>query len=227
MTCRYGPRPDRPPDTAHAKDDEFTGTSLASWTAITSGTVSYDSNTSRESCLYASTGAAGASGSFILYKTIPTIPFKVILKVAGYGHNMAVSQRTDVGLLLGASTPASGFIHGALDMAEDYKFILGGSYWSDATTFVTNIGDYSSGGTLSGRPWASTGHAMLRPHWVRFDVNSQSDVDGYWSSDGLDWTCWLTSYDPSFTIATVGIDSHCTSGQVTTASFDYIRFTAL
>lgn len=223
MNC--GPRPDCPPSSPDANDEEFNSTSLTGWSVIdASATQSYDANTSVRGCLYIESGGNGVAHTAGIYKAwAPSAGDIVTAKIAGYVNPGGAGVFTDVGLMLGEATPGK-FIHGWLDKAEDEYFCIVGSKWTNPTTWSTNIGDFTPAtGSIS----RALGFAYLRSHYTRFVYNSATDIDGYFSFDGLVYTPWLTAYNPGFTIGSVGIDMHVGTppDEVQCAvAVDYIRF---
>lgn len=228
----YGPQPDAPPSSPHAGDHEFTTTSLVNWAVIDSGaSQTYNANTTVADCLYIQSAGNGVAHTAGIYKTLVnlsvTVPFTVTAKIAGYANPMGAGVFTDVGLMLGEATPGS-FMHGWLDMAEDNYFCIVGSKWTSPTVWSANIGSFLSGGSGSGSRSRTPGFVLMRPHWTRFVVNSSTNVDGYFSFDGLLYTKWLSAYNPGFTIGSVGIDMHVGTPPTEVdcaVAVDYIRFT--
>lgn len=223
----YGPHPDKPPTSPHASDDEFTTVSASTpsgWTIVEAGIsgFDYDVNTSIESCLYMDITAQGAHTPGF-YKACPSLPFRVTAKIAAYSNPLGTSNRTDVGLFIGEATPGK-FIHGCLDVAEDNYMTICGSKWNSPTSWNSNIGDFLNSSSGAGNQVRVQGWGYLRPHWVRFDVHSSTNVDGYVSWDGLLFTKWLSAYNPGFTVGSVGLDIHAGDASECAVAVDYIRF---
>jgi len=211
----YGSDPDAIPARPHPYDEEFDRPLGGQWTKIEAGsTFDTDVNDTVPSCLYIGNITGGTTPGF--YKPAPAIPFTVTAKIAALSWplNGTSPGIGDMGIMLGEATPGA-FIHGCLDGAEVGFLCIVGSKWTNPTTWLTNI---PASGVNS--PSRCAGFAYMRPHYVRFVVNSTTNVDGYFSWNGRVWIQWLTAYNPGFTIASVGVDPH-----VGAVAFDWLRFT--
>lgn len=200
LTVRGGGSVTLPP--AGAGDDEFNA-ALSGWSTLASSTGTADANSTVPGALYMA--PSGGFPAYGIYKASPATPFTVTARITALVND--ASEYSDMGLMLGEATPGK-FIHGCLDVAYLGSFNLLGSYWPDPTTWSNNIGD---GATVSGVP-----------HYTRFVVNSTTNVDGYYSTNGTSWYQWLTAHDPGFTIGSVGLDIH---GAGVSMTVDWIRFT--
>lgn len=222
----YGPQPDRPPDVPTAYDLEFTSSDLSAATELdATATQTYDSNTTIPSCLYLQSAVGGKSPG-LYWTSMPAAPFTVTACIASYANPTGASVRTDVGLMLGEATPGK-FIHGVTDVAENSYMTICGSKWTNPSTWSNNIGDFLNAGSGSGSRARTSGFALLRRTYVRWVVHSTSNVDGYWSFDGILYTKWLSAYNPGFTIGSFGIDLHngdATNYADNAVAVDWIRF---
>lgn len=144
-----------------------------------------------------------------IVRPCPAIPFTVTARISAVDND--ASTFSDCGVMLGEATPGA-FIHGCLDVAILGHFTILGSLWASPYEWLQNIHDNPI--TLGGTPPV--------PHYSRFTVNTQNDVDGYYSTDGSTWSQWLNAYNPPFTIGSVGLDLH---GTGTSFAVDWLRFT--
>lgn len=225
----YGPQPDKPPTSPTAYDLEMTSSSLTGATAIdASVTQSYDANTTIESCLYLETTDGGSKTPGLYWTSMPAAPFTVTACLASYANPTGPSVRADVGLMLGEATPGK-FIHGWVDVAEDSYMTICGSKWTSPSTWSANIGDFLNSGSGAGSRARTPGLVLVRKHYSRFVVHSTTNVDGYFSFDGVLYTKWLTAYNPGFTIGSFGIDMHvgdAVNYADCAVAVDWIRFKA-
>lgn len=181
---------------------DFTHPLGAEWGELYTGS-SYDVDTTVPDSIYME-GVVGSNLTYStgVYKPVPAMPFTVTALIENITN--PASNYSDIGIMLGEATPGK-FIHGCLDVAFIGQFNLYGSYWPNPTTWSNNIGD---GHLVSGPPPVS--------HFSRFVVHSQTNVDGYYSTDvgldpddaGVTWYHWLSAYNPGFTIGSVGFDLH-------------------
>lgn len=188
-------------------DEEFNSPLGAEWHELASSTGSWDVDDTVAGALYMSGEAPAASVG--IYRSIPDIPFTVTAKITEVVND--ASDFSDCGVMLGEATPGS-FIHGCWDVAFLGDFTIIGSRWSSPTVWVTNIGSHQDPGNVA------------IPHYSRFVVNSQDDVDGFFSADGESWVQWLNAYNPPFTIGSVGLDLHNLDSP-TSMTVDWLRFT--
>lgn len=199
------PPPDPAPELESGPNFEFETALDDQWTLVDfgSGTAGYSVNDAVPGALRIDGPGMG------IVRPIPTIPFTVTAYISDVDND--ASSYSDCGIMLGEATPGK-FIHGCWDVAYIGQFTILGSYWSSTTVWVQNIHTGAAAGA---------GTSPL-PHYSRFVVNSQDDVDGYYSLDGTNWTQWLNGYNPPFTIGSVGLDLH---GTGTGFTVDWLRFT--
>ncbi len=148
-----------------------------------------------------------------IYKTNPSTPFTMTAKIT---DSYLRSQWEKAGIFVGQTTPGS---------ASNVLVILGNTYetgvgpraaadkWTDYNTYGA-----SAGGTAVDR--------LGMPLYIRIVANSNTSLDFYVSRGGLIWIPIVTAYNPSITIATVGLAvSPENSSNAAEAFFDWVRFT--
>jgi hypothetical protein len=187
-------------------NEEFDAPVSPAWQALASSPGTYDVNSTSPGHLYMAGGSG--TGAVGIYRSIPAMPFTVTAFISSNGLNNG--EFSDVGLLLGEATPGK-FIHGCWDVSVLGHFNVLGSYWPSPTVWSNNFSDFGNVGSTA------------LAHYTRFVVHSSTNVDGYYSTDGVSWSQWLTAYNPGFTIGSVGLDMHAPAGRA--CAVDWIRFT--
>lgn len=189
-------------------DDEFdqnTSGTPSGWTAFNSPDT-VNTNAVR-SHLYIKANAASGDNIKAIYKACPTIPFTVTCKMSDY---FIKANYTGAGLILLDSTPTKLLTLGA---ATNVNERFGGTNWTNKTTVSGGAGtDYVC------TPWPNA--------YLRFVVNSSSNVDLYVSRGGRVWRSLGTAFNPGFTVANVGLYVNSNNASdAGEAYFDWIRFT--
>lgn len=64
------------------------------------------------------------------------------------------------------------------------------------------------------------GTAFESPNWLRLVVHSGTDVDAYYSADGVNWTNYIIGYNPNINVEAVALWSYAA-----TTRWDWVRFT--
>lgn len=187
-------------------DDEFdqnTSGTPSGWTAFNApDTV----NTQTLSQLYLKANAAAGDNIKGIYKAVPSIPFTVTAKMNDF---FVKANYTGAGLMLLDGTPTKLLTIGAaMNVTERY----GGTNWTNKTTVSGGAGtDYVC------TPWPNT--------YLRFVVNSSSNIDLYVSRGGRVWRSLGLAFNPSFTVANVGLYVNSNNASdAGEAYFDWIRF---
>lgn len=154
------------------------------------------------------------------YKAAPATPFTVTAFFAA--SNLTITHPADIALCVGS--PTDGFMQiaspscfsGNLQNVETMS-------WADTATFTNSFdeGPYTPG---YGGPHP--------PNYLRWVVNSDTDVSPYWSWDNRLWAPKWTHRDPhaspaglsSFTASHVIIAVHPGLGQTAEVLVDWLRF---
>lgn len=183
---------DVPPAVANAKDDEFDGTSTATWIATPTAPNVANVNSTVPHGLYMK---ATGSGSTLVgrYQAAPSFPFTITTKLTGTTARQNFMRGGGIILLPSAPTNAS---------AATY---FGPVYNSTGIEFVriayTNMSTFGSQSTLVGPRWGVPAPQM----YLRAVVTSATAVSFYASHDGRIWTPLNAGYTNPFSIANIGL----------------------
>ena len=215
-------------DNAGANGDEFvqdTSGVPAGWTAIASGTPNtIDTNTNYSQLhMIANGGGGGPNEMKGIYKAIPGFPFTVTAKITdwspwlGYGGTF---NQIAAGLFVGeAGSTGKLLTLGGNNANSAYFYDLFVRLWASRTNATANL--YEAAYPNASRP----------PIYLRMVVASTTSVKMYVSYSGYSWnqvpiSGVYTAYNPSFTIAIVGLYVDGSDGTpAAEAFFDWIRFT--
>jgi hypothetical protein len=199
--------PDTPPASPSAYDDEFTA--LSGWTTL--GTLDTLDVTTVPGCLYMSQDA-NAENLDGVYKTMPSMPFTVSAKLAGY---YLQAQYASAGIFITDGTKILSFDN---DVAATTRYL-------DARLWA-NRADWTS--STAGVAYSTAIVSRTVPY-MRMVVNSATDIDCYYSWDGYIWIAVpnLSNLNPSMTPTHVGlgVSSPVASATQRAAAWDWIRFT--
>lgn len=182
------------PDTAF----EFDTTSLTGLTALGSPDTEA-AHSVIPSHLYLMDDASGYAWCG-RYLTIPSAPFTAITKVisnAAFNWNAA-------GIFISASLPGN----------------MDALFWGTGTkeVRVERVTPSAFGSTVYDGP-TSTPATM----WLAIRVNSTTDVDYLWSTDGWTWRKSVDSRNPGLTLASLGLAMKSENAAGHAAGFDYLR----
>ena len=197
---------------AGTHDDEFDGTSSANpptgWTSIGALPDACDVNTTILSHLYIKANAGGSKNMKGFYKAILTPPFTMTARLSGTSYSGNYNQS---GILLGDSGPTNLLVLAVGSDSSGRWSIVPGK--TTRTTWNNALPGYVQGGVGAG------------PHWLRFKVNSSTSVDVSYSGDGYIYSYIALAYNPSFTIANMGLYVNSESATwPCEAAFDWVRF---
>lgn len=205
---------DRTPDRPSPWDDEFDGELGTAWKSVTGWGAPSDVDKTIPSCVTFRPGA-GSAGIFRL--GLPATPFTMTARVAAQDWGGSLTPKGG-GIGFAEATPGKLF-YGPLDVADSDYMCIAGGYWTDPSTFSSNIGTWTTGGSASSSVSRVHGYAYSRPYVVKFVVNSATNIDGYISWGG-GWQQWLSAYNPGFTMAGVIIFASAVA-----FAYDWVRFT--
>lgn len=205
---------DAPPVSPNAKDDEFDGTSSATWTATPVAPSVTDRNTTRPSHLYIK--AAGSGSNLVgRHQPIPAaFPFTVTTKLASSTGRANFHRGGGIILLPAAPTAASPELYiGVVYNTNGVECVR--VYYTNGTTF----------GNQSTFPGNRVG-LPARPHYLRVVATSATSISTYMSTDGWAWVPIEVGYTVPFAIGRVGLGlSEETALGGVEAFFDFFRVT--
>lgn len=198
---------DAPPATANAKNDEFDGTSSATWATTPTAPTAWDRGTTRPGHLYVKKSGSNSGEWAGLTQPAPTAyPYSVVTKLTG--TTAVTNSNRAGGLILAASASASA--------SANY---IGQVAIQAAAMRVTQ----TMGGTWSSNNATTTKVPFGVPLYLKVTVTSATSVTWYVSADGWAWQP-VETWNPGFTIGTIGLGcSNEASTATVEAYFDYFR----
>lgn len=199
---------DAPPASPNAHDDEFDGTSTATWFATPTSPAATDVNVTRLGHLYIQS-VAGSSAWQGRYQTVPSFPFTMVAKCAA--NLRSGNARAGVFLAPAGATGATngtqmGWVRNDLSFRRTVQTLNG--------AFVTNNGQV---GTAPGGG---------QPFYIKVTVTNATTVSWWASFDGWSWMPGELAFNPGFTPGIMGLylSEESASGGVF-GFFDFFRVT--
>lgn len=201
------------PTSPAAADDEFdvtdTSPPMTGWTTLGS-LAALDINSTAKSHLYMESTQTALRIDGI-YKACPTLPFTVTAKLSEVLHG---TNYQTAGIFVGEATPGKmltcDFVYnGGVTTVERMSFTNPTTYGSLVVS--TPVGSASAPNSI----------------YLRLVVASSTVITPQFSFGGHIWRTLVGSYDPSFTVGSVGLFLNTEGGSATDARalFDWIRFT--
>lgn len=199
---------DIPPASANAKDDEFDGSSSASWTntptAPTDWLIANNALNIRSN---------GNGTAFVgKYQSVPSMPFTVECKMRI--ANMRSTGSSVAGLILLPASPTGSSACCTLHVV------------APVTTSTTQRNKWSAvngGAFVSAATEAALTNTPAFPRYLRWIVTSATSLASYVSMDGVRWRTTETGFNPSFTPGVVGLFVSENGTADFDASFEYFR----
>lgn len=187
------------PNTAY----EFDTSSLSGLTAIGSPTTE-NANTTVPSALYYqdSTSTTAWMGR---YQASPATPFTVVTKVLDAS---LYANYNDAAIIVGVSDPTTGALV-ACCAAWNTNRKINAEKFTNRTTWVSLMG-------------SGDNYPQL-PVYLAVVVNSSTSIDCYHSFNGYNWRKFVTAFNPSFTVGSVGLGMKAENSAGFSCSFDYLR----
>lgn len=189
-------------------DEEFNG-GMGDWVAPDLGFGTADINTTSPGEAYMPVGTA-------LHRVgLPTPPFTVTARCTFLQYLDIDASFGNASLGLAEASPATSPGPKMYVFQWDIAFLgeIGAidGYWEQYVDTPTHLGPYVKLGD---------GDLYEIPHWQRLVVNSFTDIDTYYSTDGINWITYDTGTNPGFTPGAVVLLSYgCTT------RWDWVRFT--
>lgn len=200
---------DAKPVSPNVKDDEFDGTSSATWSSTPTAPNAWDINTSRADHAYLkSTGGAVYTGKT---QAVPAAyPYTITTKCSSTGRT---NNHRVGGIILGPSSPSG----------SSAIWYVGGVYATGIRYYERILGTFAGG-------YTSDSGAKVQNHWdafyIKVTVNSATSISSWISTDGFAWIPMETAVNPGFTPAVMGVASNDdTGGGGVEAFFDFFRIT--
>lgn len=181
-------------DTAY----EFDTSSLSGLTALGTPDVE-NADTTIPGAYFVADNASGVAWCG-RYATAPSAPFTAITHLLGAN---VVNNYNGAGIFIGQATP------GNLDTI----------HWADAARYVQSAAWTAT--TFVGSESHTSDH--LYPLYFAIRVNSGTDVDFLWSSNGYVWYEHVNARNPGYTIGSVGIAIVSQNTTRLGAAFDFLR----
>lgn len=198
--------PDVVPSSPSSDDDEFDA-ALSGWTTL--GSLDTSEANVIPSHYHIAKTATGTFEVHGIYKAAPGVPFTVTVALPDY---LLDTNYQHYAIMLADSTPTKLFLWGPLHQSANGVPELLAANWNSRTS----RGSFTE----------YTGTRVLAPKYLRLVVNSSTDLDLWWSHNGLVWKRQATAWNPGFTVANVGLALTGNDVSVTAeAAFDWVRFT--
>lgn len=189
-------------------DEEFNG-GMGDWVAPDLGFGTADINTTSPGEAYMPRGTALHRAS------IPTPPFTMTARCTFLQYDNIYTTFANASLGLAEASPSAPPGPQMYVLQWDIAFLgeIGviDGYWEQYVDTPTHLGPYVK---------LSDDLTHQIPHWQRMVVNSFTDIDTYYSTDGLNWTLYDSGTNPGFTPGAVVLLSYAC-----TTRWDWIRFT--
>jgi len=204
------PSPNEPlPLSPSVWDDEFDGTSIASWTDTPTPLTSFDVNVTKPSNLTIRTQSLASKYVGRVQATPGTYPYTVETKLTG--HNGYANYHRGGGIIFGPTSPS--------DTSPIYYF---------GATFADTLIAMRTKATFGG-VWSSNTPGGSRPEfkYYRAIVNSSTSISAYSSMDGYSWFPIELNFNPGFVPGVMGLacnEENANIGGVS-CSFDFFRVT--
>jgi hypothetical protein len=191
---------------AGANDQEFDA-ALSGNTTLGSLDTS-NANSDALSHLHLVKNAAAAAAYHGEYWATPAAPFTVSAKIS---DAYLRANNNAVGIMVGEATPGA-FVVLGIEVATNLR--MAAQRWTNNTTFGATIGTNVT--VLNHQP----------PYYLRIVVNSTTDLDFFYSQNGMVWMSHTEAYNPSLTVGSMGLLVKSASATYPgEAMFDWLRVT--
>lgn len=201
---------DIPPVSANAKDDEFDGTSLVTWTNGPTAPTTFNRNSTRAHHAFLRSNG-NTTNAVVVYQSTPSTPFTITTKIAAAHH--------------GTNNYASVILTTASPTGSSPLYIVGPDSPSATTTQVDRQ-KWNTFATSGFSSASAVNFANTRGPWyIKVVVNSTTSVDSFVSTDGYAWVQIEAAFNPGFTIGSMGLGVVEGSGPDMSAYVDFFRIT--
>lgn len=206
VAAQLNATPDLPPDTAHAKDQEFNATSSSlpsGWTWLNQGTATYSEAKGWGNILLPTASGVNVRG---IVQTVPAVAaYTAVAKVTGLIKD-ANNAYFGIGITDGTKV---------ISLTLDSAYTLQVLRWATVTSFTDVLG-------------TAQDSIFALPMWLRIRKNSVTSYDFAFSPNGSGWRDRLAAYDVSAWMTPTHLmvfGRNDDTSQTALVGIDYLRVT--